>query len=320
MDRKRVPEEEKESRGLQAGSSNVRPGVDYLDKTSTLLDLLKKRRENEELEAQIEDRKKALESLKERTQKMQEKIRIQTELHVELKMLHKEEDASLAAERAEKERTQELRSQEEERRLEEEHVQLMERKEELKSQVERHALYNKYMERVVQMTKFEDVQQLTNHLESLLHFKEQLYQREAESDQQLEEKKKAQVTLKDRHVLVRRQRTSELSQLQAELTGTLSEVASWEKKWNHIQETAAKKTLQLGEIKMAALNAFELTGGNEDEEEPVDINDTEKQLEKVQKFFQDHDEFLRHHQATSPTHKDNGQGKKQGQRVQSGSS
>lgn len=54
-----------------------------------------------------------------------------------------------------------------------------------------------------------------------------------------------------------------------------------ERKWNYVQETAAKKTLLLGQIKMATLNLYELTGGEVEGEEGVDMNDTETQLDKV---------------------------------------
>lgn len=55
-----------------------------------------------------------------------------------------------------------------------------------------------------------------------------------------------------------------------------------EQKWNHIEETAAKKTLLLGKIKLATLNLHEMTVIAVDNgEERVDVSDTETQLEKV---------------------------------------
>lgn len=57
-------------------------------------------------------------------------------------------------------------------------------------------------------------------------------------------------------------------------------VFTQEMKWGHIQDTAAKKTLELCQIKMITLNLFETLGGVV-EEKGININDTEKQLDQV---------------------------------------
>lgn len=54
-----------------------------------------------------------------------------------------------------------------------------------------------------------------------------------------------------------------------------------ERKWNHIQETAAMKTLLLGKIKIVTLNLYEMIDDEVKGEEGVDVNDTETQLDKV---------------------------------------
>lgn len=166
--------------------------------------------------------------------------------------------------------------------------------------------------------QFEDVAALTDHLESLLHFRCQLSERESKAQEQADEQRKALLTLEQQHNLLLLQRNNQLSQLQTELEKTRSEGLIWvwhiildqnpsfsaktaldlgvfwmnsgcpvfiqEKKWNNIQETATKKTLKLGQIKMSILNLYEMTGGQIGGEEGVDVNDTEKQLEQVCTF------------------------------------
>ncbi|XP_008059338.1 coiled-coil domain-containing protein 42 isoform X2 [Carlito syrichta] len=62
---------------------------------------------------------------------------------------------------------------------------------------------------------------------------------------------------------------------------------SEESRWAHIQNTAAKKTLLLGTIKMATLNLFQIVSKQLKEASSVSLEDTHKQLDMIQQFIQD---------------------------------
>ncbi|XP_034845711.1 coiled-coil domain-containing protein 42 isoform X2 [Mirounga leonina] len=62
---------------------------------------------------------------------------------------------------------------------------------------------------------------------------------------------------------------------------------SEESRWAHIQNTAAKKTLLLGTIKMATLNLFQIVSKQLKETTTVSLEDTHKQLDMIQQFIQD---------------------------------
>eukprot|EP00070_Physeter_catodon_P011794 XP_007126698.1 coiled-coil domain-containing protein 42 isoform X2 [Physeter catodon] len=62
---------------------------------------------------------------------------------------------------------------------------------------------------------------------------------------------------------------------------------SEESRWAHIQNTAAKKTLLLGTIKMATLNLFQIVSKQLKEASFVPLEDTHKQLDTIQQFIQD---------------------------------
>ncbi|KAM8813452.1 coiled-coil domain-containing protein 42 isoform 2-T2 [Rhynchonycteris naso] len=62
---------------------------------------------------------------------------------------------------------------------------------------------------------------------------------------------------------------------------------SEESRWAHIQNTAAKKTLLLGTVKMATLNLFQIVSKQLKETTYVSLEDTHKQLDMIQQYIQD---------------------------------
>ncbi|XP_032371679.1 coiled-coil domain-containing protein 42 homolog [Etheostoma spectabile] len=291
------------SQRFPAGASHdVVTEGSLLDRSFVLFDLQKSRREEEDLDAKQKECKQTLESLQKGILKLDEEAKKRKTLHLTFDEFLKNEDADQAAEKAEKKRNEVLQLEAELERLKVEYAELTERKQVLQRQVQRHSSYRDFMEWVVKMTKFDNVQAITGHLESLLHFRDHLYQRESKAQEQVSQQRKALLSLEDQHHFLRLHKNNQLSQLQTELEKTRSEALTWERKWNHIQETAAKKTLLLGQIKMATLNLYEMTGDILEEEEAVDMNDTEKQLDKVKMFIQDHEDIVKQQQTSSHRH------------------
>lgn len=69
----------------------------------------------------------------------------------------------------------------------------------------------------VTLLQFEDVAALTGHLESLLHFRCQLSERESKAQEQVDQHRKALLELEEQHNLLLLQRNNQVSRLQTEL-------------------------------------------------------------------------------------------------------
>ncbi|XP_046904689.1 coiled-coil domain-containing protein 42 homolog [Hypomesus transpacificus] len=214
----------------------------------------------------------------------------------------KENDAkrSRGAKKAEKEREAVLQKEAEIERLKDECAILEARRQTLQGRVERSALYWNFLEQVLRMSKFEEVWELLGRFETLVTTRDQLRQREIEVQEQVDSLRGALQRYTDQQSCLLVHNNNLLSQLQSQLDQARSDALRWESKWNHIQTTAAKETLLLGQIKVVTLNLYHMTGGQTDQEEGVAIDNTEAQLDKIQLFIKDQAAIVSHIQGQNP--------------------
>ncbi|XP_037114189.1 coiled-coil domain-containing protein 42 like-2 isoform X1 [Syngnathus acus] len=274
----------------------------YRDRNDTLIEFLKDRREQEHLMTILEQRLQKLKSLQECEDELLEEAKKAKELIWNFDISPKEQDADQNIKKAEKERKEVHKKEVDLEMLKEEYAQLQHRKQELLHHMHRDAMYRDFMQQVFKLTRFEDEASLAGHLENLLRIREQLCEKRRLAEEQVDLQRKALLTFNSQHRLMLLQRSNQLAQLHHKLDRAQPEVERWETKWKHIQGTAAKKTLLLGLIKMAALNLYEVTGGHVDGEKGVHLGDTDTQLDKIKMFIQDHKDIVKQHQSSAQRH------------------
>uniref|UniRef100_G1NU57 Coiled-coil domain containing 42 n=1 Tax=Myotis lucifugus TaxID=59463 RepID=G1NU57_MYOLU len=135
--------------------------------------------------------------------------------------------------------------------------------------------------------QFEEIHEVMARYKTLVSMHQDLMQSAQEGQEKIERAKARLARYmeeKDDEIL---QHNNELARLQMRFDRARSDVIIWESRWAHIQNTAAKKTLLLGTIKMATLNLFQIVSKQLKETTFVSLEDTHKQLDMVQQFIQD---------------------------------
>ncbi|XP_037665617.1 coiled-coil domain-containing protein 42 isoform X1 [Choloepus didactylus] len=159
--------------------------------------------------------------------------------------------------------------------------------ERLSAKLQDYSIFNKYLEKVVESSEFEEIHEVIARYKTLVSMHRDLMQSAQEGQEKLEQAKARLARYmeeKDDEIL---QHNNELSRLQMRFDRARSDVIIWESRWAHIQNTAAKKTLLLGTIKMATLNLFQIVSRQLMESTHVSLEDTHKQLDLIQQFIQD---------------------------------
>ncbi|NWX52078.1 CCD42 protein, partial [Steatornis caripensis] len=125
------------------------------------------------------------------------------------------------------------------------------------NRVQKFSIFKKYLEDVVKISQFEEIQEVIWRYKTLVRMRKDLLQSERGCK---EMSKQAEVLLEqytvDKAAEFQRYE-NELVQLQLRFEQAQSDVLPWEARWADIQNTSAEKTLKLGTIKMAIFNLFQ---------------------------------------------------------------
>ena len=146
----------------------------------------------------------------------------------------------------------------------------------LQDKLQRHEIFAVFMQKVLDSSEeFSEVREIIDRYSTLVATHLDLLEREQQNQDASEQEKARLVRFteeKNNQILHYNNQLGTLwiyfytfliavflAQLQTRLDKAQSNAVKWESKWTHIQNTAAKKTLLLGRIKIATHNLYQVT-------------------------------------------------------------
>jgi len=227
--------------------------------------LLEERREMVEVEhaliAQKEEFQMRKESLQQRTEELERKEQQLKESLLKFDKFLKENDAKRARAIKKSAEEQEIckKKELEVQKLEELQRNLIEEREKLNDKLSKHEIYQTFMQKVLDASEeFSEVREIIDRYNTLVATHSDLLETEQHNQKASEDEKARLVRFteeKNNQIL---HYNNKLAQLQTRLDQAQSNAVKWESKWTHIQNTAAKKTLLLGRIKIATHNLYQV--------------------------------------------------------------
>ncbi|NXF34571.1 CCD42 protein, partial [Nyctibius bracteatus] len=123
--------------------------------------------------------------------------------------------------------------------------------------VQKYSIFKKYLEDVVKVSQFEEIQEIIQHYKTLVRRRKDLRQSQQESKEMFEQAK----VLLDQYTAEKEaeilQYKNDLVQLQKRLDQAKSDTRCWETRSTDIQNTTAEKARKLATIKLVTLNLFQ---------------------------------------------------------------
>lgn len=227
--------------------------------------LLEKRRETAEVEhalsAQKEEFSMKMEGLAQRRHELERKEHTLKQSLQKFDRFLKENDSKKlrALKKAKEERIMIKQKELDIEQLRAECKRLEEERDQFKKRLEKYTLYQVYLERVLEFSdEFKDLHEIMKRYDTLIATNNDLLTREQKNQETMEKEKHKFYKYMENKNTEMLHYNNELAQLQTRLDKAQSSAVHWESKWTHIQNTAAKKTLLLGRIKIATHNLYQL--------------------------------------------------------------
>lgn len=227
--------------------------------------LLEKRRETAEVEhalsAQKEEFSMKMEGLAQRRQELERKEQTLKQSLQKFDRFLKENDSKKlrALKKAKEERIMIKTKETEIETLKTNCKDLEEERDQVRKRLEKYTLYQEYLERVLEFSdEFKDLHEIMKRYDTLRATNNDLVSREQKNQEIMEREKQKFYKYMENKNTEMLHYNNELAQLQTRLDKAQSAAVHWESKWTHIQNTAAKKTLLLGRIKIATHNLYQL--------------------------------------------------------------
>lgn len=256
--------------------------------------LLEKRREMAEVEqalgAQKEEFQMKMESLQQRREELERKEHQLKESLLKFDKFLKENDSKRARAVKKSQDERELRKSKEKDidRLKVDIEELSKERDRYQQKLSKNSIYQKYMEKVQETSdEFSEIREIIARYDTLVATHLDLLEREQANQDAIENEKAKLMKFQEEKNNEILYYNNQLAQLQTRLDQAQSRAVKWESKWTHIQNTAAKKTLLLGRIKIATHNLFQLVNKHLKQQATVPLENTALQLEKIQMFIQD---------------------------------
>lgn len=178
------------------------------------------------------------------------------------------------------------------KRLRKEIESLMLLKAKTKQKVERYSIYHQYLDGVQNSSEeFSELREILDRHETLVMTYQELRERDQRNEELIDQYQSLSVKyMEDTHTEILAC-NNRLSELQSAYDKAHVRAGQWESSWTHIKNTAAKKTILLGQVKMACHNLYQIIlkvtkKGMFGEADPS-TDDATKQLLKINEVIED---------------------------------
>ncbi|NWR38598.1 CCD42 protein, partial [Tachuris rubrigastra] len=233
------------------------------DPASSFMCLLKKKKELRCLENVVEEKKEAfrerLEVIAEQWRDLHAR-RTQLKAHVERSGMSVQENETLqnqALKKASKDREENIKKQNELLRAKRELEALRKQHQKLCQKLPKYSMFKRYLEDVVEVSQFRDVEEVVSFYKSLMRSHKELLQSQQWHKEMTEQARMLLDQYRAEKGAEMLQLKNELVQLKQYLDQAQSDIPVWEAQWIDIQNKAAKKTTKLRTIERTIHNLFQ---------------------------------------------------------------